>query len=220
MNKKEKISLTLNIIIFLMALFGSILCFGEIYFVPTEHLEHGIRFLKFFTVQSNILAGITVLIYIIFVIRKNKTNKPIPISVRILRYIATIDLIITFSVVALFLGFLAPEGYFSMFVNANFFFHFAIPILNLISFLCFEDAPKLKPKHILCGMSHLLLYSVFYLTVVLTHFKDGHVDLQYDWYAFAQKGLLVAFACAIVVITITYIVALILYKINNKKSVE
>lgn len=217
MTKKQKIALTLNIVVFIMAVVGSIFCFGEIYITYTKPIEHGIKFFKFFTVQSNVLAGITSLLYIIFALRENKTQKKIPFWVHISRYIATIDLIITFLVVALFLGFIVEEGYFSLYTNANFFFHFAIPVLNLISFIGYEENQKMTLKHIFIGMSHLILYSIFYLTVVILHFHDGAVDLYYDWYAFAQKGLVIAFVCGAVVFGLGYCISYILYRIKNKQ---
>ena len=216
MTKLQKTALTLCTIVFITAVIGSILCFGEIYIFPTKPLEHGIKILKFFTVQSNILAGITAFIYVVFLLLENKTKKPIPLTVYILRYIATIDLIITFLVVALFLGFIAEEGYFSLYLNANFFFHFAIPVINFTSFIGFENVPKLTFKQTFLGISHLTIYSIFYLIVVITHFHDGAVDIYYDWYAFAQLGLGIAFIFAIGVFAIGYIFAFLLYKLNNK----
>ena len=68
MNKREKISLVLNITVFLMAIVGSILCFGEIQIIYSKPIEHGIKLLKFFTIQSNIFAGIMSMLYIIFAI--------------------------------------------------------------------------------------------------------------------------------------------------------
>jgi len=218
MAKKSQISLILNVIIFLLAIAGSIFCFGEIYLFYTTPIEHGIKLIKFFTVQSNVLAGIVALLYIIFFVRKNKTNKNIPNILHILKYIVTIDLIITFLVVSLFLGFITEEGYFSLFLNANFFFHFLIPLLNFISFVFFENSPKLKFSYTFLGIIHVILYSIFYLIVVLFNFKDGQVSLYYDWYAFAQKGLLIALICALVVLSLSYLVSFLLYKIKSKNN--
>lgn len=218
MEKQQKIALTLNIIIFLLAVVGSIFCFGEIYLVYTKPLDHGIRLMKFFTVQSNVFAGIMALVYIVFWIRQSKFKKPIPKAVHFFKYMATIDLVITFLVVALFLGFIVEEGYFSLYVNANFFFHFAIPVLSVISFVFYENAPKFKFNYTFLGLIHLVLYSIFYMTVVITHFKDGAVPLEYDWYAFAHLGLGIAFVCAIIVYGLGYLVSFVLYKINNKNK--
>ncbi|MBQ7579088.1 MAG: hypothetical protein IJT25_00955, partial [Clostridia bacterium] len=123
MTKKEKISLVFNCLIAVFAVFGSVLCFGEIYIIPTVPIEHGIKMFKFFTVQSNVLAGVVAIVYIIYLITQNKTKKQMPLFVYILKFIVTIDLIITFLVVALFLGFIVEEGYFSLYTNANLFFH-------------------------------------------------------------------------------------------------
>ena len=218
MNKREKISLGLNIAVFLMAIVGSILCFGEIQIIYSKPIEHGIKLLKFFTIQSNIFAGIMSMLYIIFAIREQRLNKQMPKIIYILKYIATIDLIITFLVVALFLGFITDEGYFSLYVNANFFFHFAIPLINFVCFVWFDKSFDLKIKHTFIGLSHILLYSVFYISVVLSHITDGVVPLEFDWYGFAQKGIGVAFVCAIVVLAVGYLTSFLLYKAVKKRQ--
>ncbi|MBQ7453370.1 MAG: hypothetical protein IJS68_03840 [Clostridia bacterium] len=220
MERRDKIALTLNIVVFLMALVGSILCFGEIYIVNTKPIEHGIKLLKFFTLQSNILAGVSALLYVVFFLRERKTERKTPFFVYMLRYIATIDLILTFLVVALFLGFIVEEGYFSLYVNANFFFHFAIPIINFINYIGVERKPLLKLKHTFVGLIHVLLYAIFYIAVVIAHFSDGAVAIEYDWYAFAQKGLPIAFVCAFVVLGVSYLTAFGLYKGVNKKQTK
>ena len=217
MGKRQTLALSFNITIFLLAVLGSVLCFGEIVFVETKIYEHGIKMLKFFTVQSNVLAGITALFYVIFFIRERKTKKEIPMFVHILRFVATIDLAITFLVVALFLGFITDEGYFSMYVNANFLFHFLIPVLNFVSFEFFEQSPRFTIKHTFWGVLHLILYTIFYLIVVLTHF-NGSVPLEYDWYAFAQLGLPIAFMCAVLILGLGYLVSFLLHKLKNKQN--
>lgn len=215
MDKREKTSLILNSIIFVLMVVGAIMTFGEILIVDVPLHEHGIKTLKFFTVQSNIFGGIISLIYVIFLVRQAKHNKKMPHSVQVLKFIATVDLVITFLVVALFLGFVVEEGYFSVFVNANFLFHFVIPVLSFISFTFFEDFPDCKKKHIIFGLLHLIAYSIFYLTVVITHFQDGKVDLQYDWYGFAQLGLPIAFVFAVVLLAIGYFVAILIKRIQQ-----
>ena len=218
MNKKQKIALTLNIVIFLLSVVGSIFCFGEIYIMYTKPIEHGFKLFKFFTVQSNVLAGITSFIYLIFLLRENKTKNKVPASVHIFRYIATIDLVITFLVVALFLGFVTDEGYLSMYYNANFFYHFAVPVLNLISFVWFESKPKFELKDTLWGITHLLLYAIFYLSIVVFHMENGKVDLYYDWYGFAQMGLAYSYICGIIVMGLGYLTAYVLYKVTRKSK--
>ena len=216
--KEQQVSLILNIIIITLTIIGSIFCFAEIYIIDTKPIEHGIKLFKFFTVQSNVLAGITSFIYVIYLLRQHKTDKEIPLWVSILRYMATIDLVITFLVVALFLGFIVEEGYFSLYVNANFFYHLAIPVINFISFVFYENKFQLGKKQIALGMTHIMLYAVFYLIVAFSHFQDGKVSLEYDWYGFAQSGVLGAIISGLVVLGLGYLISFVLYKIINKSN--
>ena len=218
MERRKKWALIFNVAIFYLALIGCEMCFCNIVIIPTTSHAEGIELLKFFTLQSNIFAGITALIYVIFLLVNRKKKKEIPMLIHILRFIATIDLVITFLVVALFLGFIAEDGYFSLYLNANFLFHFLIPILNFVSFTFFEKKPRFEFRHIFAGLTHFFLYTVFYLTTVLVHFKDGAVDLKYDWYAFAHFGLGIAFICAVIVFSLGFLVAYLIYRIVNKRN--
>ena len=158
------------------------------------------------------LAGISALIYLIYFFKGRKSKKMLPIGVHYLRFVATVDLVITFLVVGLFLGFITDEGYFSLFVNVNFLFHFAIPVLSFISFVFFENAPKFKFYCTFIGVSHLIWYIIFYLATVLNNYDNGYISIKYDWYAFAQKGLGVSLICAVIVFGIGYLTSFILYK--------
>ena len=218
MNKKQKTALILNICILILVIVGCILSFGEIHIFETKAYDHGIRLLKFFTVQSNILAGITSLLYIIFLVREVKTKKETPVVIHILRYLTAIDLVITFLVVALFLGFIAEDGYFSLYLNSNFLFHFLVPILNIISFAFFEKAPRFRLIYTFIGLTHLIAYAIFYLTNVIIHYHDGEVELDHDWYAFAHYGLGIAFACAFIILGLGYLISYLLYLINHKQN--
>ena len=216
MNSKQKISLFLNIIIVIFCIIGCILCFGGIRFVDVPLLDHGIRNLKFFTVQSNIFAGIMSAVYVFCLIKQKNTNKPIPTTVNVLKFIATIDLAITFLVVACFLGFLVEQGYWSLFVNANLLFHLFIPLIGFVSFVIYEDTPLFRFSFTFVGLIHIFLYSIFYYCVVLTHMQDGVVDLKYDWYAFAQLGLPMSFVFALILFGLAYLASFTIYKLNNK----
>lgn len=211
MNKKQKIALTLNVVIFLMAVVGCVLCFN----VKSDPLGHAIKVLHYFTLQSNIFAGVISLIYIIFALKKH-TSKKFEKVLHILRYIITVNLIITFLVVTLFFGFIAEDGYFSMFENANFFFHFAIPVTNFVSFVFFENVFKLKISHTFFGMIHIGLYGIYYLINCLLHYENGSVPITYDWYYFTQFGIVWAFIIAFVILLIAYLVCFLLCKLKNK----
>ena len=217
MNKKKKLSIIFNVLIFVFVLFGSIMAFGKITVIPVSSDSGNI--LKYFTVQSNILAGIVALLYVIFYIKNKDKDIKVPFFVFVLKYIATIDLLITFLVVALFLGFITPDGYISVYYNANFFFHLIVPILNIISFIFFEPFYFVKKIQTLFGVIHLFIYSIFYQIVAISHFENGKVDIKYDWYAFAQNGVIVALLFAVVLLAIGYLTAFAFWKIKiNRKN--
>ena len=218
MNKKEKLAFCFNLAIFVFSVFGSVLAFFQIRLTPAplDDSEYGV--IRYFTVQSNVLAGIVALLYLVFYLKNKSADKKVPLPVNILKYVATVDLTITFLVVALFLGFIAPDGYFSVYTNANFFFHLIIPLLNVVSFVYFEPFYLNKKVLTLFGIVHLFLYSVFYQIVALSHFENGKVDIKYDWYAFAQNGVIVALLFAVVLLAIGYLTAFAFWKIKIKRK--
>ena len=97
MNGKQKTALILNIIIFIFMVVGTIMTFAEIKFVDVTIHEHGLKVLKFFTVQSNLFGGIVSLIYVIYLLRQSKTGKPIPHALNVIKFIATIDLVMGYA---------------------------------------------------------------------------------------------------------------------------
>ena len=219
MKKTDKQILIINLVIFILALIGTVLTYLNINFVQLTVLDKGKSHLKYFTIQSNVFCGIVAFLYFIFMLKNKDCNK-LPRWLVILKFIATIDLIITFLVVALFLGFIVPDGYFSVFYNSSFLFHLVIPVLNFISFLCLEPFNLKNKKYVFYGIIHILLYSVFYIIIVLTHVKNGKIDITYDWYAFAQKGIIVAIFVALILLAVALLISYLLWKIKNKISKE
>ena len=62
-----------------------------------------------------------------------------------------------------------------------------------------------------------ILYEIFYTINVLLGLKDGKVSPTHDWYHFTQNGLLIAISIPFVMLSITYIVALIIWIFNKKR---
>lgn len=126
-NKKLKIALIFNLIV---------LCLEIISFTVMGKfkLEH----LKFYTVLSNILCMITSAIYVAvyFIKREKITSK----WINYLKFVTTVNLVITFSVCLLILGPTKEVTYKWLFLNyPNIFHHLLCPILTTISFLFFEN---------------------------------------------------------------------------------
>lgn len=215
---KKKLSLILNIIIVILTIFASILMFTGI------KITHGaepilevskIEMFKFFTVDSNIFMGIIALIYAI----KEITNKEITKIMYKLKLMATTAVSLTFIIVFTYLGYIAKDGLISLLQNSNLFFHLVIPVLSIITFTLFEKTNKLKFKDSIYGIIPTIIYAVLYLTNILIHMENGKVSPVYDWYWFVQNGVKTAIIVAPMIILISYIISLILWKINRKEHI-
>ena len=114
MNKNNKISKIINIMIFILTLIASIIMFTGFKFM------HGIEpvlestkigMLRFFTVESNIFMGI---IALLFVLKKELTKTDY-----ILKLMSTSAVTLTFIVVFTYLGFVTKGGIVSLLQNSN-----------------------------------------------------------------------------------------------------
>lgn len=210
----KKKSLILNIIIVILTIFASFIMFTGI------KLTHGaeplletskIGMLKFFTVDSNIFMGLISLLFIIKIFKK----KEIPKNIYILKLMSTTSVTLTFLVVFLYLGPISKDGIKSMLQNSNLFFHLIIPVLSIITFIKYEKA-NLNLKDTLYGIIPTIIYALFYTINILIHTKNGKVSPIYDWYWFVQNGVKNTIIVLPLIILLTYIISLTLYKLNRR----
>ena len=133
--KNIKKSYILNISIVFLVILMTIFMLERVTFMPRKDLLMVSKFenFKFFTIDSNILLGISSLILLIFEnkLMKNKI-KEIPNWVYIFKMMSISAMFVTFIIS---LCFLAPlYGFYGMYNNVNLFFHLIIPILGIISY--------------------------------------------------------------------------------------
>lgn len=144
----------------------------------------GAAALKYFTVLSNILMGVSSVIAAVC-LAKGKS----PLWLTALLLASATSVMVTFLVVALFLSPLVPTGYFSLFLRYNFFFHFFIPVMGAFAFVFFEDGRRLRFRANLLSIVPVALYAVYYIVpIMLTAAPDGTVDRSRDWYYFFVYG--------------------------------
>ena len=219
---KVKISIVLNIIITILVVMASIIMFTGFKFmhgyeIVLESTKLGM--LKFFTVESNILMGIVSLIFAINEIKliNGKINE---INKRnyILKLMSTTAVGLTFVVVFCYLGRIAKSGLSSLLMNSNLFFHLIIPALSILTFILFEKTDKLKFKSTFYGIIPTAIYGYYYLFNIIIHMENGKVSTTYDWYWFIQNGVWTALIVVPIIFLISYIISLILWKLNRKKQ--
>lgn len=220
MKSKIKISLVLNIIIVILTLLATIMMFTGFKFMDGDIILESskLSMFRFFTVDSNIFMGIVALIFIIVEIRllKGKSND-IGTGYYILKLIGTVGVTLTFLTVVFYLSRVVDGGLPILLKNSNLFYHLIIPVLSIITFIFFERTNKIKFKYTFLGISTMVLYGIFYVTNILVHIDGGKVAPTYDWYYFVQGGTEYIFIVLPLMLMITYIISLILWKCNRCK---
>lgn len=216
---KIKKSLILNIIIFILVLLGTIFMMTGFQFMGKTHLlaSTGISPFKFYTVDSNVLAGLSSLILIIYeyLILKNKINN-IPRFVYLFKYISVVGVSLTFIVTLFYLSPLYGDKFIFLYKNSNLIFHLIVPILSFISFVLYEKT-ELRYKDTLYGISTMIIYGIYYIINIIMHQENGVVSITYDWYSFVRGGLSSIFIVFPVILLVTYLISLFVYKLARRE---
>ena len=221
-NNIIKLSLIVNIIVAILAMGACIIMYTGFKFMQGyEPLVETKSFsmLRFFTVDSNIFVAIVSLIFAIqeFKLLKGKINE-IPTKTYILKLMATTGVGLTFLVVFIYLGPISVGGLPSMLRNSNLFFHLVIPVLSMLNFTILERTDKIKFKYAFCGIIPTALYGVYYLTNIFIHMENGNVSPLYDWYWFVQNGVWTAIIVVPILFSISYIICLVLWRLNKRSD--
>ena len=219
---KTKISLILNYIIIALVIVATIIMFVDykITFLKEPVLERrGFNVFKLFTVDANMLMGLSALL-LAHKERKLLTDKikDIPVGYYIFKYITTVSTTLTFVVVFFYLGRINSNGLSALLQNSNIFFHLAIPVLGIISFVIFERTNKLKLSYIVSGLIPVLLYGIFYVLNSLNHIENGKISAKYDWYWFMQGGMSGIYKTVAILFALTLAICFVLWILNRKRT--
>ena len=189
---KKKLALIINIIILLTELFA----FGRSIVV-----DHGID-LEYYTNDSNIIALISSLLFIIFY---NKDKE----FVKDIRFIATSCLTVTFLVVIFILCPMYDFNYKLLMFTDNFFvFHTLVPILSIFSYIALEDRSK---KNYLC-----LLFTIIYAITIIPLNILKIVDGPYPFLKINDQGVIPTLLWGLLIIGGNYLLGILLNILNKK----
>ena len=219
MNKRQKAALVLNLLILAFTIFATISLVIGFKFMQdiTVLSEKNFKSFRYFTIQSNLLAAIVALIYIIFKCGPaGKNCEKLPTWLYLLKLAAADAVAFTMFVTVFYLAPTSSKGYFSLFMNSNLFMHLLTPLLCIISFIFFESAEKNPFKFNLAGVIPMALYASFYTPNVLLHLKDGKPDPVYDWYGFLAFGLNTIWIVIPLLVFIAWLLSLGLWALNKR----
>ena len=214
--KNIKKSLILNIIIVVLVIMSCTFMFNGIKFMPDETLLEltKMEMFKFYTVDSNILMGIMALIMVIYEKKLLKKKiKEIPKFVYILKLIGTSAITLTF-IVTLF--FLSPQyGFYAMYNNNNLFLHLVIPVLAIITYVFYEKHDN-KYSYAFLGIIPMLIYSIYYASMIIIHLSDGGLTFKYDFYGFLRGNINNVYIVLPVMYLFAYLISILLIYLNKK----
>ncbi len=177
-----------------------------------ENFDHmGIRTFCMFTVNSNILAGISMMIclpYTVDGIRNHHYH--LPNWVVDLVFQATTAVSLTF-LISLFI--LAPvKGFVLIFTGSRFFLHGVCPILTIASFCFFICDHNIQFKETFLAVSPVFIYAtLYYIMVVVIGEEHGGWN---DFYGFATR--LPVWIPMILIMPLTFGIATVLRLLHNK----
>ena len=204
--KKEKISMIFNGILFGMVLLATIIMFTGFEFMGTgvPFTATKLSVFKFFTVDSNLLLGISALLLLIQERKAIKNKTKIPEGYYVLKFAATTSVFLTMMVTACFLAPFTNYRFIDFYLNSNLFFHLLIPLLSIISFL-FYDSYKLP------------FIDTFYgVLPIIPHVSHNRVSFDYDFYGFFRGGISTAYYVIPIMLLITYALGYGLWFIHSR----
>jgi hypothetical protein len=219
MSIKRKISLYLNVIIILTVIFSTVSLFTGFKFMGQFGLfePFGLKAFKYFTVDSNILAGFVSLIYLVFSFVHSE-DKPFNYHwLYILKLSATTAVSLTMIITVFFLA-PSAEHFYDLFLNSNLFMHLLTPVLCIISFSFFESFGKTAFPLSLTGLLPMLCYAAYYIPNILIHLENGKTSYEYDWYGFLKGGLNTIWFVMLILFSITLFISITLWALNKKKA--
>ncbi|MBO4289214.1 MAG: hypothetical protein J5865_03830 [Lachnospiraceae bacterium] len=177
-----------------------------------ENFDHmGLRTFCMFTVNSNILTGLSMLLCLPYTIDGlRRHNYHLPNWIVDLMFAAVTAVALTF-LVSLFI--LSPvKGFVLIFTGSRFFLHGVCPILAIIAFCFFISGHYIRFREFLWALIPVLIYAVVYIVMVVVIGEErGGWN---DFYGFATRMPLWISITAIMPITL--LIAALLRHLHNR----
>lgn len=199
--------------VFVCVCIGVTMNLTTIYDVNFDHM--GLRTFCMFTVNSNILCGLGMIVVVPYTIdgmRKRDFNLPNWVVDLLFCGVTSVGLTFLAS-----LCILAPvKGFVLIFTGSRFFLHGLCPILAIIAFCFLMTGHVIKLKEALVSMSPVILYAmVYYFMVEILGPDNGGWD---DFYGFFTK--IPAWVSLLSFIPITFAIASVLRLLHNRSCMR
>ncbi len=190
-------------------------CIGVVMNLVTlydENFDHmGIRTFCMFTVDSNILAALSMLLCLSYTVDGLRTGYyHLPDWIVVLMHISVTAVSLTFLVSLLILS--PVKGFVLIFTGSRFFLHGVCPILSIVTFCCFINSHLVRLKESLLALIPVLIYALVYLVMVV--FIGEANGGWNDFYGFATR--IPVWVSLIAILPVTFGIAALLRLGHNK----
>ncbi len=192
----------INITIIILVTAGLILMFTN-KDTGTGLMSRGFGNLKYYTVLSNLFAGIAALVSLF---TDNKLSK-------VMKLMSASATGVTFAVIAFFLGPL--YGHVNLYRNANFLFHLVVPLIAMYDYVTLKDAAAGLRSAALSAVP-TVLYGAGYVLNILINGIGGEYPDTNDFYLFLHWGWGVGIAIFAGITAVTFGIACLLRWANKK----
>lgn len=180
--------------------------------------DSGLMIFRYFTVDSNILMGITAAAAAAAEQKVLAGERScVPASILALKLVATAAVALTMLVTVFFLAPTKPptDSPINLFIHSNFFLHLAVPTLSVLTFVLFEKTQSIPFRMTFAALIPMGIYSVFYMAITLLHSHNGTIAEGYDWYGFFFAGMASIAIVLPAMLLVTYGIGVALWKPNR-----
>ena len=200
---KRKISIILNVIIII----------AELWALKLEYSYDNRIMIEYFTIDSNILALFSSIIYLIYILSKKKISN----FSKILKYVSTVCLSITFIIVMFVL---LPMVHFNfrylLLDGAMFYNHVLCPVLSVVTFLWFDEIGKYNKKDYYYPIIVTLVYAFVLIILNLLTIVDG----PYPFLRVYNQSILSSIIWFTLIIYMCYLISKYVLKLRNQPMVH
>ena len=199
---KKKMSLLLNVLIIIFEVIALIM-----------NLHNNGLLIEYYTVDSNMLALVSSLIYFVYLILDEK----MPRWLEIFKYMTTICLSITFLVVIFILAPMYDFNYKYFLIDGAFVYqHLLCPIIAVITFLFFDTLHKFSIRDYIRGLYLTVIYAIVLVTLNIV----GVVQGPYPFLRVKEQSITTSILWGLFLTFFDYMIAVGLGKLYFKFNKE
>lgn len=195
MNSKN-INIIINLMIVILEIIGFILVFNEL----------GITSLEYYTEDSNLLLLISSIIFLIYISKNDELTE----WFKSFRFIAVVSTTLTLIIVLTVLSWTTDLGLYHLLFNGSMLYHHTLcPLLAIISFSLLE---RYETLNTIKGLYFTLIYAAIMIVLNVLKIVEG----PYPFLLVYKQPVVHSILWTVVILAITYAIALILKKVNGK----